>query len=822
MDKETNCLASIQAELQHTDPDQEIDTFVKLLCQYQVKIKGQDKGARPTEGLRAAIMIDAIHTPDQLIHQMHTVYSDLTIRFDFAQWEALVQNVIKHAEGNLQSYCLPIAQFLQGHSFLLSDVFLLIRKSFPWDKWYDSPDWRVWCQEDQQTTRFVREVLEQGNLELDLLIQSIPTEGWESKGMDDLLEIILHGSVLCRQGQDQESFQMLSRTPAETRPVVVWQRMMELVYRASVTYGVEHAQALFPQVMAEAMIYYPEDEGLLFLQNSFRFETRPTFETKEEIIKTLKNHPEHERQMFLLGRCYLRTNQNQQAYKLLQQLADRHPLNLDYASYAARALDAVLSQPVDQADKRVYLERMLQQLELEIYELIEIPDSLADDPDIMALKHYAYSASRRHMQGGHEPTYYPQDTKKAMEMAQDGDVQVFLYWKYRSTFGTLDDLLEIHDLVLDYFEEFPERYETAFAAGELHLAQGNNEQAYACYDMSSQLNPEYIFNYLGKARAALRMGDHEKCLAAGRVYVHSMNYWRQGHYCIGKSYFDHKEYKEAYGSFKWMVQLEGGKPSIHDQYLLVASLRNFLLELPEADRLSYISSIDEGLQLFDDLPKQEEFVENNEGSGAYLYASEICEMAGYAERGLQYIDQVVHYWHGKNIMVNKEQAWVKVRLLRLLNRYHEAHAFLEEHINDLKHLGEKPEEIAHFEPLLAEIAKQLESETELSGKLRSLIRQSAEDPARWRATYQQMMFHAMMSKEFPVMLATGTRYFELYQEPGEDDVFMAFWLADAHVKTENPEKAKAYWKRCLEAGALFPYKYGNLISMAQMKLNPLN
>lgn len=808
------------AEIQATEPDLQIDKFLRLLRKYQLKDRQLDDRLDLTVTLKITLVEEfPIRTPDALIQRLKEIYGNLSIRFCQRHWNSAFTSVRQHSDESLENFCFPIARFILEHSYLPSEIYKLIKSQFPWDSWFESSEWRVWTQTDEQDARFVYNIIGRGNFEQDLLIETIPAEPFDSPNYDRLLGTILHSTGLCRNQQEQQALQVLSTIPMDVRPAVAWQRMAQILYDAAIQSGREEAESLFLQVVAEAMELFPDDEDFPYLKNAFLLETLPAFASKEKIIKALKEHPEHETQLFLLAKCYLQLDLFEQAYSVLKYLCDDQPVNLKYYSYLTRALNGVLSRPVEVTQKPAYLERMLLQLQLDIYDLVEAPEPLKSDPDIKALKHYADSASRRHLQDGSEPTPYPQDVKAAMEMAKDDKVRIFLFWQYQLTFLTVTDLQEIHDLILDYFEEFPDAFEAVYAAAGLYYGQDRYEQAYELYDRARQLNPQYAYTYQGMARSALHLGEHEKCIAASRVFQHAKKYDREGYYCMGKSYFDNNEYQKAYACFHWMVQLEGGKPSPHDQYIFMLSLRDFLREQEEADRLDYLEAVDDALQVFDSFPKGKEFKENTDGIWSLVYAGEICEIVGHIEKGLEYINPVIDFFYNRNIIAHKAQAALKTRLLVQLHRYGEAFEFLKGHLNDLQNGKDFEQEIAFFEPILKQIEEKRKNASELNRKLHDLINKSANSPAEWRHVYQQLMLKARMEKDYPVMLAAGTHYFEFYNVPDEDDVFMAFWLADAFTHTGSPQEAKVHWKRCLEAGKSFSQKYPNLITMAGMKLN---
>ncbi|MEH0152831.1 tetratricopeptide repeat protein [Limibacter armeniacum] len=812
----TAVLQSLKQEIQTVEPDNHIHEFLSLLDQYRLTIKEltlestvvKPKAPTPNDAL--------IQTPQQLIARFTEIYDCLDTRFDLCVWQAAVKSLKENTNTGLQVFCIHIIEFLLDHCYLTSDTFQLLNHSFPFDSLFETSEWNELEKNTEKSYAFVKSILNKGNFEQDLLIETIPVERYVSEQFDAYLATILHSSGLLRNGQNQQALQVLSSIPAENRPLVVWQRIIQVFYKASMLEGNERAKEIFPQFMDNALAYFPNDDHLLYLQGAFRLETRPTQESKTVLITLLKKHPQQDKLLFLLGRCYLNLKQYENAYAIFKRLVEIYPINLEYVSFSTLALDGVLSQPIlvdHHLDlKGNYIKRMLLQLELYIHDLIEVPEELEKDPDIEALKMYA------DLQDDQQDKGLDISLTNALHITQDKNVKLFLFNKLMDCYPNFDDILGVKDLILSFLEAYPNEFPTVYAAAGLYYAQGNYEEAYDFYDRASQLNPQHIYTFQGMARSALHMEEYDKAIAASRVFQYERKYDRSGYYCMGKSYYNMGVYDKAYECFKWMVQLVRPQPSPHDQYVFVASLSKYLSQLDEEGRKAFEHEIENAISLFESLGKDEDFDESNEGRWAYLHTAMLCEYVAMHENGLETVNHTISLWQQDNISIPIEAASLKARLLGSLFRFEEAKDFLNTHLEYLQQEPVDKEQIEEIIQMLNHINEQQEEDSELSRKLRVLMQKSDADPAEWRHVYVQLMYKAMMGKEHKVMIKAGLHYFSHYLSSDPDDIFMAFWTGNTYKELGDWETAKPYFERCLAMGELFPGESPNLVTMAGMTL----
>ncbi|MCX2681965.1 tetratricopeptide repeat protein [Galbibacter sp. EGI 63066] len=844
---QTEVLQQLHEQIKDLDFDYESNRFLELLSRYRQVYKEINY---PSEGLHALLKKTVelpeekkILDPEQLIARFLEIYEKLDTRFDIRYWQSVIESDRKNSAIKTEEYCMPIAGFLMEHSYLKSDVFFLLKKAYPFDHLFQSPAWKVLMRNNEKKYVFIERIMNGGNFEQDLLIDTLPIHTYASeqlasfldagkdkddflqpisdasRQLDDLMGAILHSSILQRDGKDQVALQVLNNIPFEKRPLIAWQRMMQILYKAAILQGVEEPKEIFPKAMAEALRFFSDDEHLLYLQAAFRLETRPVNEAKEDLVMLLKKHPQQDKLLFLLGKCYFKLEKYKTAYTIFKHISELYPLNLEYASFIARSLDGILSQPIVAGKQEVYVERMLLQLEMEIYDLIAVPDELNSDPDIRALKNYAESTSEAITDKDSNFIDKVNKVQSILDEARTPKVRNFLINRLLKLYPTYDDLANDKDRLLHFYEEFPEIYDTSHALAGAYMGEEDYEKALSFYEKAKDLNGN-IYVYQGIARAALHLEQYDKSIAASRVFQQARRYDRTGFYCMGKSYFNMEEYLHAYENFKWMVQIVRPQPSAHDQYVFMASLSKFMgqKEQEGMQTTSFKGEIEKALELFDSFKRPNGFEESKDGQWAVFHAAKLCEYALLYEKGLLYVNELMAIWYAAGFYNLRGADLLKGRLLMVTLRFDEAQSFLQSNIEYLEQSDAGQEQIDENIELLGRVKEQLAKDSELSGKLRFLIQKSAEDPDHWRHVYVQLVQKAMMTKEHQVMITAGLQYFSLYDFPHADDIFMAYWTANAYKETNQWDKAKPYFERCVALGEQFPGQSPNLVAMAGLKL----
>ncbi|MCW9708720.1 tetratricopeptide repeat protein [Fodinibius salsisoli] len=818
-------LQEIEKQIKSIDFDRDTGQFVTLLGRYRQisrEINLAQEGQKPP--LKQAVERHEgkdIQTPGQLVARFTEIYQQLETRYDLSYWKSAIKNARENTTSQPGAYCMPIIEFLSGHSLLKSEVFALLKRSFPFVALFRSPEWEDLKANNEKNYPFLESIVDRGNFELDLLIDAIPIYQYEPQKLDFILPTILHATGLQRNGRNKEAFQAIAQIEPENMPLVGWQRLLQILYQSAVLQENEKAKELFVTTMGDAVQRFPNDEELLYLQRAFLFETRPAVENKADLISMIKEHPLQLKLLFLLGKCCLDLKEFNAGHVIFKKLSEINPTNLEYAAYVTLSLNGILSRSVKGHAKeegpKAYYKRMLQQLELDIFDLVEVPKEHIDDPDIKALKIYAHSASRAQYNGSHEPGDLPETLHNALSLATNKEVRVFLIDKLMVHYPNLDDLLEAKEMVLRFYKEFPDAHPTVFAMAGIYMAENNYEQALSFYEKARDLNPQNIYACQGVARAALHLQQYDKSIEASRIFQHERRYDRAGFYCMGKSYFDMGEYDKAYTNFKWMVQLIRPQPSAHDQYVFMASLGKHVAQLDKKAQKSLFwkREIEEALQLFDSL-KKEGLGDSKQGRWAVFHAAKLCEHIAKFEKGLEYLNLVIDMWRSAGIYNLGDAATLKTRFLMMLLRMDEAKDFLQNYISYLEREQIDQEYLKTCQSLMAELEQQyVEEDDEYMKELRALVLNAATEPHRWRPEFVELMRKAMMAQAHPQMVFIGERYFQQYgTQPDEDDIFMSFWTAKAYKEFERWENAKPHFQNCLDLGAYYPKKYYNLITMA--------
>ncbi len=810
-------LREFREKVMALDFDQDIAQYLKVLEEYQ----SIEQPEKPTAVEEKSVEVPAegvYQTPEQLVARFAEIYSQTETCYQFAYWESALKSVKENSTVEGIMFCKPIYDFLFDHSLIKTEVFRLISQSFPFNDFHRTDLWKEMIAHSENYV-YIENLLARGNFGLDLISDAMPIEQYDRAQLDEILPNLLYSSRLVRNEDYINAFKVLSRINKDIMPVVGWQRMLNILYKASVKQGQTDPRDIFLSVMDDALIRYPRDEHLLYLRGAFLMAFHPVEETKAFLIQNLKHNPLHFKSLYLLGKCYLELKEFAVAHTIFGKLNSVNPQNLTYSAYQAVALHGMVNQPV-QADTKEeelagYKVRMMQLLDLKVYDMPEFPAEFAGDVDIKALGVYAYSASRQFYQGGLEPTYLPRDLKMALQLAKDPEVRLFIIKGLLACYPNFDDLVNNKETVLQFVEEFPDADSTNFALAGLLYAEEKFEQALTYYERVRDLNPAHTFSYLGIARCAEKLEDYPKAIEASGVFQHARKYDGRGFDIMGTCYYNMGNYRKAYENFQWMVQLR--KPSGRDQFILLASLGNLVDELDGKDFQSgwLMEHVEEGLDLFDSFERTAEFQEYVNAPWVFLRGAKLCEFLGRHEQGLEYINQAFELLYAKGMNNLLEVALVRGRLMNALGHYGHAKEFLSNYISFLEREDTDEQELESFRTLLVEVEKGLaDADNEYLQDLSVLVERATEEPETWQPVFVQLMRKAMMGQANTEMVAIGGRYFEFYPTPVPDHVFMGFWTGKAHFQLEEVEKSMGYFQKCLEWGESFPQPYYNLLTMA--------
>lgn len=758
-------------------------------------------------------------TPEALIARFEHIYDTPAIRFDTVYWQMALDNAKKHTKQR-EPFCAPVADFLRYHPFIKSEVLKMMANTFPFQSFFPDPR-----EEDPSgfwdKYGLVYELLRRGNLELDLFAEEINDGSYTSSELDDIYNRLIHSARFYRQEKYPQAFNLLAEgfSSPERKPLLCWQRELNVLYKAYVVEGETQLKELFGNVLNAALKAFPDDEQLLILRIRFLQTFLTPDQCKGEIIATLKVIPYSAGVFHLLGQCYTALGLYQAALLIFEALKEIEPLNLKnivaHASTIRKYADFRMNAPEDTKDIIHYLKTIKELIGFNMYdeahELIE--EAPRDHPDIKALTFYAEALEKYHFSGEKDKELL----QKADSFVQDKDIIRMIYELYLHDVNVWEPYSDEMKVAFRFYHEFPEDLMANYRLGLYYFDKNEHDNAYKYLLQAHKIDPSHIQHYYILARAAADVGKMDEALE----YIHV---FRQYHkYSIDATMYDcywsfvKKDYYHAHVSGKWLLSLCNQKDRIAYYFFYLTVPLALHLDSDDFvnihDNPYIVSYINGVLDLYDSYPKPDDLWEEDNGTKSMYWAGRLAYMIHDYERGVGYLQTLKRHAKRYRWQLDQEsnEEWLPFGL-KMLGRY-------EEVLDVLVPRAKALLELKANHPQVVNMASDITYSYRALGRIDEEIYWSVQaayclaadndpDPQQIEMYLSGIFGICSTDEQYRNhLIPVGKAYLDLVSEEGQFYIWVTHQMGLAYEREEKPDEALYYHQKCLHYAGAFPDHY---------------
>lgn len=782
-------------------------------------------------GIQQALPYDSYcDSPEKLVGYFTEIYDNPTIRFNSLFWKSAINAAVTDDSENLQLYCKPIADFLLQRPYIKSEIVRLIANSFPFGDFFPQ---RKESDEDTEfwnTYGYVYNLLRRGNLELELVADAVNTGQFTSPQLDDIYNRLLYSTRYFRENQNARAFNILTEgIPANIKPVLVWHREVNILYKAVVIEKEEKINGLFTATLNQALEAFPNDPHMLYMRAKYLYHTLSAQEFLTEITTTLKLIPEHPKCLALLGDCYLKLGIARAALIIFENLKKLYPLNMEYVTSTARASRQYINFCINEHDPKenstaYYINIITSLCDLKMFEDIATfsKEAPLEDPNIQALLMYAKVQEQLIFEGIKDK----QLLLDALACAQDKEIIRKIKELYLKGLPNWSDIQNEKEFISTYYQENPTDAMATYQMAMYHFSLDDYEPAYQLFEAAKNADPNKHENYYNLARSASYCGNHVKAIEYIKTYLLYNKYNLAGNECLCDWTYGINDYRQSHLNARWLLSL-CNQSEFKAKYFfyLTTSLSLYLTEINGFE--NNIEYVKETLDLFDQYPKPENYWSDEYGSKAMYWAVKLSHSIGYFERSVNYINVIV-----KNA---KEYTWSlkKLCLLELLPqclyhlcRYEET---IERVVPATFELLEKNQTDADARTAAFYISFAYQQLERLNDRLHwasicvNCYTDVTDPPIEWLKTYLYDNFIDAFQFELrDHAIHLGLAYLALIKAPCAQHILYTHYLALTYEQNNNPEAAFNMHKKCIEYGNMFPNEFQEEIAISQDFINSYN
>lgn len=750
-------------------------------------------------------------SPEKLIEYFTILYDNAASRFNKSLWKAAVDYVKENDSVNLASYCKPVADFLTEKPFLKSETLRLLAHAFPFSTFFPN-------RNDEETKDFwqqygyIYNLLRKGNPELDMLAHTVNPEQYTAVQLDDIYNRILYSARFYHEKKYAQAFNTLSEgIPADLKPLMVWQRELNILYKAVFIEQQENAANILKETLHTALSYFPVDEQLLYMQAKYILQTDGPEKAKDAIVKIVKIVPHHPKSMFLLGTCYMDLGIYRAAMIIFKNLEKIDPLNLQYTIAGAKAKRAYIDFCIAEHDpkdnnKQYYISMVIELIEHTMYD--EAVDFAAQAPtgdaDLTALLLYTNDIK----------TYDQKGIKNkevlfdALLSANDKEIRRKIKAHYLKDIPTWSEIQNEKKFIHTYFEENPSDAIANYQMGMYFFSITDYKQAYTYFLKAKEINPSDPIMYYNLARAASFIDKLEEAVQYMSVYLMYNKYVlvANENYCAWN--FTLKEHKKAHFSAKWILSIcrtDEFKPDYF--YYFTAGLNLYLNTIPKEDHNP--AYIYEALELYDQYPKPDAFWSDEDGLKSMCWAANLCYELDNHEKCIDYIMQTLPH------ITDDNSASAKMGLFELLPK---SLYKLERHEELIELVSGRTQDLlndtgyqydmapaAFYLSLAYGALEQYEMQMEWSVICANSYMLKETPPIDWIDTYLTDKFGVCVDHDVDsYIIPIGAAYLEMIKTTNLNHAWIAHNMANVYAAFDQEEEALEYHKMCLAFCEEFP------------------
>lgn len=746
-------------------------------------------------------------TPEELVRHFEILYDNPATRFNKLLWKSAIESLWGFEDEKLEDFLMPVADFLNAKPFLKSSVLFLIAENLPFRSFF-AKEKNEENNEFWQQYGFVHHLLRVGNLQLDLHADVINTGQFSSPQLDDIYSRLLTSSNYYRDNFLPQAFIALQdEMSVDIKPLLIWQRELNILYKAVFVDKAEEASHLFQTTLQNALTAFPNDEQLLYIRAKFLFNVYTPEQFKEEIIATLKAIPNHVKCLFLLGKCYLKLGSPRAALIIFENLNKFNPLNMQYVTSAAIAsrkyIDFCISEhdPKDN-DKQYYLRMISTLIEKGMFDEVTVfaDEAPKDDGDIKALLLYAKDAETYLVHGEKNK----QQLIKALSLTKDKEIIRKIKTYYLNDMVYFSDIVLEKDFIFEYYKENPDDSTANYHLGIFYFADGNHEKAYDYLVKAKEIDPANIDNYYNLARVTSILGIHSEAIEYASAFLQYNKYNIIANEVYCDCAYSLRDYRAAHNNAKWILSICRDNEFDAKYFFYFTTSLSYQMDKFEAKdyNLGYINSM---LELYDHYPKPDDFWINDNGSRSMYWAADICFKIGHYEKAAEYLEC---------ILINvKEYDWnlrenclfmLLPQCLHALQKFEKLIQVLE--VPTLELLQEKPYDPSaavsclHIAHAYFELGNN-EAKMQWALTCANCYMKRNNPPIDWVAEYIVEHFLACLDLELHEQtIILGKAYLQFVKEIKDQHVWLTHNLANSYLALGKKEEALQYHRMCIEMG----------------------
>lgn len=582
-------------------------------------------------------------TPKELVRHFEVLYDNPATRFNKLLWKTALESVSWYDKKQLELYVKPVIDFLKGRPFLKSDVLYLMTEHLPLIYFFkinpDEDNEAFW-----QEYELVYNLLGTGNLILDLHAEELNTGQFTTPQLDEFYNRLMMSSHYSRKNMQPQAFNVLSDgIPAEIKPSLMWQRELNILYKAATVEKNDTISELFANTINSALNAFPDDENLLYLRAKYLFHFYTPEEFREDIIITLKKNPNHQKCLFLLGKCYMDLGISRAALIIFENLKKLNPMNMQYVTATALAsrkyIDFCISEhDPKENDKYYYITMVTTLIEKEMFEEVAVfaAEAPKEDMDIKALLLLSKNAEDFLITGKKNR----EELVKALAYAEDKEIIRKIKNYYLKDLPDWAGIKAEKEFIIKYYKEYPNDSNANYQMGMLYYAETDHEKAYDCLLKAKKIDPADIDNYYNLARVTLQVKIYSEAIEYISVYLQYNRYNVVANEVYCDCAYEMKDYLNAHNTAKWLLSICREREVTPKHFFYFTAGLSFYLDKFESQHYN-IAYLNDMLELYDQYPKPETFWTNDNGSKSMYWAAIICQKMGHFEKGVTYIETIL-------------------------------------------------------------------------------------------------------------------------------------------------------------------------------------
>ncbi|MDR7212063.1 hypothetical protein [Flavobacterium piscis] len=757
---------------------------------------------------------EGFDTPEKLINHFNALYENVSTRFNYSLWKSAIESLKWDDSIKLNDYVKPVIDFLKNNPYLKSDVLILLADRFPFGHFFS----RARNEENKefwQQYGFVHKLLEIGNFDFDLHADVLNNGQFTSSQLDDFFARLMNSSYYYRNGLYPQAFNSLAEgIPADAKPLLFWHRELNILYKAVFVEKIENITDLFKNTLNSALISFPQDEQLLYMRAKFIFQLYKPEVFKKEIITTLKIIPNHEKCLFLLGKCYMKLGIPRAALIIFENLKKISPINMRYVTSAAVAsrqyIDFCINEhdPNDN-DKQYYIKMIDTLIEKGMFDEAAVFAAGAPkgDGDIEALLLYSEDVEGYLLTG-------KKDKDKLMEaLSRTTDKEIVRKIKqhYLKDFPNWSDIKAEKDFITDYYKSYPNDSMANYQMGMFYFAESDIENAYEYFVKAKEIDPDNIDIYFNLARVTSMLQLHSEAIEYIKIYLQYNKYNVIANEVYCDCTYSLRDYYSAHKNAKWLLSICRRNEFDPKYFFYFTTSLSYYMDKTENKyyNLEYIIS---ALEIFDQYPKPATFWTNDNGSRSMYWAATICYKTGHYVKAVEYLEC---------IFVNvREYNWdlmEKCKFELLPQCLYE----LQQHENLIQSLEIPTQEVLKsklYDPSVGSSSFYISHAYGMLGNnidrmqwaLTSVkCHMKMVNPSiDWVENYILNNFEACLELQMEdYIILFGEAYLDFIRLPNNNHIWITHTIANRYLAAGQKDTALQYHKSCLEFGKIVSMDY---------------